>query len=207
MYICMYVQGSTENQCYTEWTPCSTLQLQLQKKRRNIIYDRAKFNSRTQQEGESVEDFIHSVQALAQHCSYGTLHDQMVRDRIVVGIRDSLLSQKLQMEADLTLEKVTKMVRESEAIKKQQKTIRDKLDEAAELDSIRKGRAEKTGTTNRSKSTGHNKHLPLNRRYAPDVGSLHTERCNVQLRTKFVTDATKAAISKKCAELKTLSAR
>ena len=34
-------------------------------KRHNVIYDRAKFNSRTQQEGELVEDFIYSVHALA----------------------------------------------------------------------------------------------------------------------------------------------
>jgi len=37
-------------------------------KRRNIIYDRAKSNSRPQQEGESVEDFIYHVNALADHC-------------------------------------------------------------------------------------------------------------------------------------------
>ena len=41
--------------------------------RRNIIYDRAKFNSRSQQEGESVEDFIYHVNALADHCGYGQL--------------------------------------------------------------------------------------------------------------------------------------
>ena len=105
-------------------------------KRCNVIYDRAKFNSRVQQEGEPVEDFIYSVHTLVQHCSYGDLHDQMVRDRIVVGIQDLSLSQKLQMEASLTLEQATKMVCESEAIKKQQKTIRDKPEYAAELDSI-----------------------------------------------------------------------
>ena len=89
----------------------------------NIIYDRAKFNSRTQQEGEPVEDFIHSIHSLAQHCSYG---NQMIRDWIVIRICYSLLLQKFQMEADSTLEKATKMVHESKAIKKQQKTICDK---------------------------------------------------------------------------------
>ena len=90
-------------------------------KRRNVIYNRAKFNSRSQQDGESVEEFIYSVHTLAQYCLYGNLHDEMVRDRIVVGIRDASLSQKLQMDPELTLEKATKMVRESEAIKKQQR--------------------------------------------------------------------------------------
>ena len=47
----------------------------------------------------------------------------MVRDRIVVGIRDAKLSQKLQMDPELNLEKATKLVRESEAIKLQQTTL------------------------------------------------------------------------------------
>jgi len=88
-----------------------------------------------QQEGESVEDFIYSVHALAQYCSYGSLHDEMVRDWIVVGIHDATLSQKLQMDANLTLEKATKMAHESEAIKKQQRTIRH--EESAELNAVR----------------------------------------------------------------------
>ena len=89
------------------------------------MHDRAKFSSRSQQEGESVEDFIiYHVNALADKYAYGQLRDEMVRDRIVVGIRDAKLSQKLQMDPDLTLEKATKLVRESEAIKLQQTAIR-----------------------------------------------------------------------------------
>ena len=45
-------------------------------KRHNIIYDRAKFNCRSQQEGESVEDFIYHINALADHCGYGQLREQ-----------------------------------------------------------------------------------------------------------------------------------
>ena len=66
-------------------------------KRCNIIYDRAKFNSRMQQDGELVEKSIHKVHAQAQHCSYGELHNQMVSDLIVIGIHNTSLSQKLQM--------------------------------------------------------------------------------------------------------------
>ena len=55
-------------------------------KRRSVIYDRAKFNCRSQQERESVEDFIYHVNALADHCGYGQLREEMVCDRIVVGI-------------------------------------------------------------------------------------------------------------------------
>ena len=47
----------------------------------------------------------------------------MVCNQIVVGIRDAKLSQKHQMDAELTLEKVTQLVRESETIKLQQATL------------------------------------------------------------------------------------
>lgn len=39
---------------------------------------------------------------LAEHCGYEALHDEMIRDRIVVGITNSASSEKLQLDADLT---------------------------------------------------------------------------------------------------------
>ena len=74
-------------------------------KRRNLIFERAKFNWRRQEEGEPVNDFIMDLYRLAEHCNYGTLHDELIRDRIVVGLRSAALSGKLQRDADLTLEK------------------------------------------------------------------------------------------------------
>ena len=74
-------------------------------KRRNLIFERAKFNRRKQEEGEPVDDFIMDLYRLAEHCSYGLLHDELIRDPIVVGLRSTSLSEKLQRDADLTLEK------------------------------------------------------------------------------------------------------
>ena len=73
--------------------------------RRNTIFERAKFNRRCQEEGEHVDSYITSLFCLAEHCEYGALHDEMIRDRIVVGIVDSALSLKLQLDAKLTLKK------------------------------------------------------------------------------------------------------
>ena len=106
-------------------------------KRRNVIFERAKFNRRVQQEGEPVDDFIIDLYSLAEHCDYGQLHDQMVRDRIVVGIRDSKLSEKLQMGSKLTLEKATAMARQSESIKLQQRTVRNDLLREAQIELVR----------------------------------------------------------------------
>ena len=44
----------------------------------------------------------------------------MIRDRIVVGLRDQKLSERLQLEADLTLEKAMTMPSQSESVRRQQ---------------------------------------------------------------------------------------
>ena len=42
---------------------------------RNVIFERARFNRRNQQPGESTEDYITSLHQLAQGCEYGTMTD------------------------------------------------------------------------------------------------------------------------------------
>lgn len=106
-------------------------------KRRNTIYERARFNSRTQRENESVDEFIADLYRLAENCGYGTLHDELVRDRIVVGIRDGKLSEKLQLEADLTLDSCITKVRQSESVKKQQGVVRGDRDDKITIEVVR----------------------------------------------------------------------
>ena len=92
-------------------------------KKRNVIYERARFNLRRQEDGESVASFINDLYALAEHCGYGELHDEMIRDRLVVGILDKKLSERLQLDADLTLEKAVTSVRQSEMVHQQQSLL------------------------------------------------------------------------------------
>ncbi|UYV61897.1 hypothetical protein LAZ67_1007006 [Cordylochernes scorpioides] len=77
-----------------------------------------------QEEGEPIDKFITSLYNLAESCEYATLHDEMIRDRIVVGVRDKNLSERLQLDESLTLEKAVKTVRQFEAVQKQQDDLR-----------------------------------------------------------------------------------
>ena len=43
----------------------------------------------------------------------------MIRDRLVVGIRDCKLAEQLQLDSELTLEKAVSKVRQSETVKQQ----------------------------------------------------------------------------------------
>ena len=84
--------------------------------RRNVIYERACFNRRDQLEGESTEQYIMCLYSLVETCEYGEFKEEMLRDRLVVGIRDAAMSQKLQMDAELTLGKAKKAIHQKEAV-------------------------------------------------------------------------------------------
>ena len=92
--------------------------------RKNVIFERARFNRRKQLEGESAEQYITHLYHLAENCDYGELKSEMIRDRLVVGIKDSALSESLQMDADLTLEKAKKRIRQREAVQEQQQLLK-----------------------------------------------------------------------------------
>ena len=105
--------------------------------RRNTIFERARFNLRKQEEGESVDQFITSLYTLAEHCDYGELKDQLIRDRIVVGLRDAKISEKLQLDPALTLEKAVTQARQKEAVHKQQSIVRSYVLSENKIDSVK----------------------------------------------------------------------
>ena len=99
--------------------------------RRNVIFERAKFNQRRQEDGETVDTLhITALHALAEHCNFGTLTGETIRDRIVVGLLDAKLSEKLELDPKLTLPKAINQARQSEAVKKQQTLMRNDFKES-----------------------------------------------------------------------------
>ena len=93
-------------------------------KKHNVIFERAKFNMRSQMEGESTDSFVTALHGLAEHCNFRDLKEELIRDRLVVGLRDAALSEKLQMDPGLTLEKAVTSARQKEAVRKQQPLLR-----------------------------------------------------------------------------------
>lgn len=74
------------------------------KVQKNIIFERACFNQRKQESGESAELYITAIHQMADKCEYGAMKEELIRDCLVVGIHDKALSERMQMEAGLTLE-------------------------------------------------------------------------------------------------------
>ena len=69
--------------------------------RRNVIFERARFNHRNQLPGETAEQYIMTLYTLAANCNNGGLEAEMICDRLVVRIRDTSLSERLQLDTDL----------------------------------------------------------------------------------------------------------
>jgi len=92
--------------------------------RTNVIYERVLFNKRVQLPNEPVDEFILALNCLVEHCNFGALKEEMIHDRLVVGLANLVLTERLQLDPELTLQKAIERARNSELVKKQQGTIR-----------------------------------------------------------------------------------
>uniref|UniRef100_A0A4W5NLN3 C2H2-type domain-containing protein n=1 Tax=Hucho hucho TaxID=62062 RepID=A0A4W5NLN3_9TELE len=82
--------------------------------RRNVILERTKFNQRRQEAGERADDFISALHCLSQHCGYGALLSEKIRNRLVMGLRDKRLAEQLQMDPELTLDEAVTCIRQKQ---------------------------------------------------------------------------------------------
>ena len=128
-------------------------------KKRNVIFERAKFNQRRQTRDEPVETFITALYSLAEHCEFGALREELIRDRLVVGLRDAKLSEALQMDSDLTLSTAITKSRQSEAVKEQQTVVRNELplesQKSTELEAAQIRRVKRSLTGQRKSKPAH----------------------------------------------------
>jgi hypothetical protein len=71
---------------------------------KNVIYERVKFNS-LKQGDLPIHQFITQLQTQADKCDYGDMKDELIRDRIVVGVTDDKLREYLIDLEDLNLQR------------------------------------------------------------------------------------------------------
>ena len=65
-----------------------------------VIVERFRFNKRDQKEGEGIRAYVASLQKLAEHCAFGDSLSDMLRDRLVCGIRDEGVQKHLLTKSD-----------------------------------------------------------------------------------------------------------
>ena len=89
----------------------------------NIIYERYKFNNRAQEQSESIDKYVNALRALAETCEFGALKENLIRDRIVCGVRVNAVRRKLLQESSLNLTKCVDICRAAEAASAQIKEM------------------------------------------------------------------------------------
>ncbi|KAL1454687.1 hypothetical protein MTO96_043719, partial [Rhipicephalus appendiculatus] len=87
----------------------------------------------TQQPGESIADFVADLRRLSEHCEFGVSLEDMLRDRLVCGVRDEALQRRLLAETALDFKKAYEKALAAEYATRQTSAIRGALPAAFEL--------------------------------------------------------------------------
>ena len=78
---------------------------------KNVIHVRAMFHGRNQGSGESIRSFVSALYELSEHTNF-PVRDEAIGDRLVLGFADRELSEKFQLQADLSLDHAIQQVRQ-----------------------------------------------------------------------------------------------
>ena len=81
----------------------------------NITYEREVFHQRVQQPSETFDDFLSDLRKMARTCDFGQLEDSLIRDRVVIGIRDEPTRRRLLQVKKLSLRDAIDACKASEA--------------------------------------------------------------------------------------------
>jgi len=69
----------------------------------NETFERFKFNQRIQHSNETIDTYVSALRTLVRSCNFGALENSLLRDRIVIGVRDDATRKKLLQMRTLDL--------------------------------------------------------------------------------------------------------
>ena len=126
-----------------------------------VIAERFRFYKREQKEGESLAEYIATLKKLTAHCKFGNFLQEALRDKLVCGLNNKMIQERLLCEADLSWDSACKIAKAQEA------AIKD----AAQL----QGGAQKVHAVKEEHST---RCFRCGRRHKPDVCWYKDETCD-----------------------------
>ena len=93
---------------------------------KNVPFERYKFYSRMQESGESYDHYQTALQQLVERCKFESITpNQIFHDKLVFGIRDSKVRERLLHEKNLSLEKTDEICRSHETMVQQIRVVSD----------------------------------------------------------------------------------
>ena len=115
----------------------------------NEMYEHSVFNSRDQKEGESIDTYVGELRTLAQSCNFCTcLHDTLIRDRIVLGLRDRGTRKRLLRQGKLTVQKCIEIAKSDEVSNTQIKNMDQTTPEPQDVHKVKTTKPKKSERKN-----------------------------------------------------------
>ena len=85
---------------------------------KNVVFERYQFWSRNQHDGEHVDTWLTELRKISRRCEFAE-EDAMLRDKLVFGVRNVNMKERLLREPKLTLARALELCRAAEASKEQ----------------------------------------------------------------------------------------
>lgn len=88
--------------------------------KKNVTFQRYKFFTSSQKEGQKVEDFVTDLRAKANHCEFEQLKESLIKDILVCGVASTQVQERLLREPEpLHLDRAIEICRSAEETKYQ----------------------------------------------------------------------------------------
>ena len=105
---------------------------------KNLSYERHIFHTRVQQPGETIDEFVTDLKRKAATCDFEQLQDSLIKDRIIIGIKDVSLRTKLLEKRDLTLQQTIDVCRSAEVTNTQAGKLNASAAAVQEINAVKK---------------------------------------------------------------------
>lgn len=105
----------------------------------NVTSLRFKFFTRNQVVGENINQYVTASKILSHGCEFETLADGLIRDRIVCGIADNVVRDRLLRTEDLTLAKAVQICEAAEMSREESKQMAEASTSAVHVDAMSSG--------------------------------------------------------------------
>lgn len=110
--------------------------------KKNLTIERHKFFTRNQQEHETVDQYAFDLNKLATSCEFEKLKDDLIKDRLICGLREDTLRERLLRVPDLTLKKTLDMCTVAEISRAQASTVKSEQSEASTIHAVEEQEAQ-----------------------------------------------------------------
>ena len=85
--------------------------------KKNVTYMRYKFFSCNQSEGQNIDAYVTELRKRAEHCEFAELKNSLIRDKIVIGIRDKKTQERYSGNLNSAWKKLCKSVEQLRRLK------------------------------------------------------------------------------------------